>query len=46
MKEQAPEKEESKTLVAYMTKGGATEEEANVIANILREKFGLDELTK
>ena len=41
VKEQAPEKEESKTLVAYMTKGGATEEAANVIADVLREKFGL-----
>ena len=29
-----------------MTKGGATEEAANVITDILREKFGLDELTK
>ena len=41
VKEQAPKKEENKTLIAYMTKGGATEEAANVIADVLREKFGL-----
>jgi len=37
VKEQAPKKEENKTLIAYMTKGGATEEAANVIADVLRE---------
>ena len=42
VKEQAPKKEENKTLIAYMTKGGATEEAANVIADVLREKFVLD----
>ncbi len=42
LKEQAPKKEERKTLVAYMTKGGATEEAANLIAKVLQEKFGLD----
>ena len=41
LKEQAPKKEENKTLIAFVTKGGATEEAANVIADVLREKFGL-----
>ena len=37
--EQAPKKEENKTLIVYMTKGGATGEAANVIADVLRDKF-------
>jgi len=37
---EAPKKTENKTLVAYVTKGGATGEAANVIANTLREKSG------
>ena len=31
-----------KTLVAYATKGGVTEESAQVIAQTLREKYGFD----
>jgi menaquinone-dependent protoporphyrinogen IX oxidase len=38
-----PEKKvENKTIVAYVTKGGATGEAANLIANTLREKSGLE----
>ncbi len=32
----------SKTLIAYETKGGATEESARKIAEVLRDKFGLE----
>lgn len=32
----------NKTLIAYETKGGATEESARKIAEVLRSKFGLD----
>jgi len=32
---------ENDTLIAYVSKGGATEEAANTIAKILREKYGL-----
>ena len=39
--EETPKKDSGKTLVAYVTKGGATGEAANVIANTLREKCGL-----
>jgi menaquinone-dependent protoporphyrinogen IX oxidase len=31
-----------KTLVAYVTKGGATKEAADLIAETLREKYGLE----
>ena len=31
-----------KTLIAYASKGGATEEAAQTIADVLREKFGLE----
>ena len=31
-----------KTLVAYTSKGGATEEAAKSIADVLKEKFGMD----
>ena len=41
-KEQKPKKEENKTLIAYLTKRGATEEAANMISGVLRKKFGLD----
>ena len=34
-------KEDGKTLVAYATKGGATNEAANIISKMLQEKFGL-----
>jgi len=37
-----PKKMESKTLVAYVTKGGATGEAANFIASTLREKSGFE----
>ena len=33
---------QQRTLVAYATKGGVTEESANVIAEVLREKHGLE----
>jgi len=33
---------ENKTLIAYVTKGGATEKYASEIATILREKYGLE----
>lgn len=33
---------DKKTLIAYVTKGGATEEYATLIADVLRKKFGLD----
>lgn len=32
----------NKTLIAYATKGGVTEENANIIAEILREKHGFE----
>ena len=32
----------NKTLLAYMTKGGATEEASQTIANVLRTKFNLE----
>ena len=32
----------NRTLVAYVSKGGVTEEYANVIANTLRDKYRLD----
>ncbi len=32
----------NKTLVAYATKGGVTEENANTIADVLREKHGFE----
>jgi menaquinone-dependent protoporphyrinogen IX oxidase len=32
----------NRTLIAYVTKGGATKEYALEIANILRDKYGLD----
>ena len=31
-----------KTLIAYATKSGVTGESANIIANVLREKYGLN----
>ena len=31
-----------KTLVAYVTKGGVTEEYSSVIANVLRQKYGFE----
>jgi menaquinone-dependent protoporphyrinogen oxidase len=31
-----------KTLVAYATKGGVTEESANIIASVLRDKYKLE----
>ncbi len=31
-----------KTLIAYATKGGVTEESANTIANVLRDKHGFE----
>jgi menaquinone-dependent protoporphyrinogen IX oxidase len=31
-----------KTLLAYVTKGGVTEESARVIADVLRDKYGLE----
>ena len=31
----------AKTLIAYVSKGGVTGEYANVIAGVLREKYGL-----
>jgi len=41
MKAEEPPKEDSgKTLVAYVTKGGATGEAATIIANTLHEKCG------
>ena len=39
--EEAPKRESGKTLVAYVTKGGATGDAANIIVNTLREKCGL-----
>jgi len=33
---------ENKTLIAYVTKGGATKEFALEIANVLRDKYSLD----
>jgi menaquinone-dependent protoporphyrinogen IX oxidase len=33
---------DKKTLIAYVTKGGATEEYATLIADVLRKKFGLN----
>ena len=39
--EEAPKSESGKTLVAYVTKGGATGDAANIIVNTLREKCGL-----
>ncbi|MGD0329707.1 MAG: flavodoxin domain-containing protein [Nitrososphaeria archaeon] len=33
---------ENKTLIAYATKGGTTEEYANAIASVLREEFKLE----
>ena len=38
---ETPKKDSGKTLVAYVTKGGATGEAAAAIANTLREKCGL-----
>jgi menaquinone-dependent protoporphyrinogen IX oxidase len=32
----------NKTLIAYVTKGGVTEEAASVIADVLRNKYGLE----
>lgn len=32
----------NKTLIAYVTKGGATKEAAYIIANILKDKHGFD----
>lgn len=37
-----PKKPENKTLITYVTKSGATEEAANLIAKTLREKSGLE----
>jgi len=31
-----------KTLIAYVTKGGVTEEGASVIVNVLRDKYGFE----
>jgi menaquinone-dependent protoporphyrinogen IX oxidase len=31
----------ARTLLAYVTKGGVTEEAANVISSVLRDKYGL-----
>jgi menaquinone-dependent protoporphyrinogen IX oxidase len=39
--QEAVKKEDGKTLVAYATKGGATNEAANIISKMLQEKFGL-----
>src|SRR3990172_9273080 len=39
--EEAPNRESGKTLVAYITKGGATGDAANIIVNTLRDKSGL-----
>jgi menaquinone-dependent protoporphyrinogen oxidase len=36
---QAKQKTSGKTLVAYATKGGVTEESANIIASVLRDKY-------
>ena len=36
------QKAENKTVMAYVTKGGATEEAANIVAKTLREKSGLE----
>ena len=33
---------EKKTVIAYETKGGVTGESANIIAKVLREKYGFD----
>ena len=33
---------DNKTLIAYVSKGGVTEEAASVIANVLRDKYGFD----
>ena len=33
---------DNRTLIAYVTKGGATEEYAFEIASVLRDKYGLD----
>jgi menaquinone-dependent protoporphyrinogen IX oxidase len=40
--EEPAKKMDNKTLIAYVTKGGATGEAANLIANTLREKNGLE----
>ncbi len=33
---------DNKTLIAYVSKGGVTEEAASVIANVLRDKYGFN----
>lgn len=33
---------QKKTLIAYVTKGGVTEEAASVIADVLRDKYGFE----
>jgi menaquinone-dependent protoporphyrinogen IX oxidase len=33
---------DNKTLIAYVSKGGVTEEAASVIANVLQEKYGFN----
>ena len=38
---ETPKEDSGKTLVAYVTKGGATGEAANLIADTFREKCGL-----
>ena len=32
----------NKTLIAYVTRGGVTEEYASAIADVLRERYGLE----
>jgi len=39
---QTKQKTSGKTLVAYATKGGVTEESANIIVSVLRDKHKLD----
>jgi menaquinone-dependent protoporphyrinogen IX oxidase len=33
---------DNKTLIIYVTKGGATEDYASIIAGVLRDKYALD----
>jgi menaquinone-dependent protoporphyrinogen oxidase len=39
---QTKQKTGEKTLIAYATKGGVTEESANIIASVLRDNYKLD----